>query len=220
MRRLLSALIAFGLAASAHAVPGDIAVFFGSFDPLNEGHMAACLGALPDMGVESVLMIPNPDRHAPATEASFEDRLAMVRAAAFRHDEVEAPDPRILKILRNAGRSWKQEVFGMLYQSLPLGSVIQEIVGMSHFNMSLRDGTMPKADEPRMLVVVDRPGHPIDTDLMARKKIAPGKVLFLHPEVLDVDSVRLRKDIAARKDVFGKVPTVVRMVIEHRNLYR
>lgn len=221
MKHLLSLSLALvALVAQARAVPGDLAVFFGSFDPLNEGHLAACLGARPDLGVETILVIPNPDKNAEKTEASFEDRLAMVRAMAYRYPEIESPDPEIVKVLKNAGPHWKKEVFGLLYQSLPLGAVVQEIVGMSHFHRALAEGTVPGPKEPRMLVVVDRPGYPLDVEKMTQKKIAPGKVLFLHPEVIDVDSARLRESIRKGEDIFGKVPAVIRKLIEQRNLYR
>jgi nicotinate-nucleotide adenylyltransferase len=209
----------FSFVASARAVPGDLAVYFGSFDPFHEGHLAACQGAMPDLGVDSVLVIPHPDRNVKPTVADFTSRLAMVRAAAFRYSTLDSPSPEVVQVLRRGEPQWKQEVLGLLYQELPVGAVVQEIVGMDYFHSMLEQGKIPGKGEPHMLVVVDRPGYPLNTRLIAEKKLPAGKVLFLHPEVIDVDSSRVRQDIRDGKDVFGRVPNVVRKLIEHLDLY-
>lgn len=208
------------LAARLPAAPGDIAVFFGSFDPFHEGHLAVVRGALPDLGVERVLVVPTPATRSRRHLASLSDRLAMVRAAAYRYRELAPPDATIAKILRSGDSDWKAQVLGYLYRQLKAGGMVQEIMGMDRFHGILNDHMVPPAREPRMLVVVDRPGHPLDLDLMRKTDVAPGKVLFLHPDVVDVDSDRLREDIKSGSDVFGRLPMVVRKLVEARKLYR
>lgn len=215
---VLAALLA--LAARLPAAPGDIAVFFGSFDPFHEGHVAVVRGALPDLGVSKVLVIPTPAHRSRRHRASLSDRLAMVRAAAYRYRDLAPPDATIAKILRSGDSDWKAQVMGYLYKQLQPGGLVQEIMGMDRFHEILRTGMVPPRREPRMLVVVDRPGHPLDVELMRKTEVAPGKALFLHPEVVDVDSSRLRRDIKEGNDVFGRLPVVVRKLIEARKLYR
>jgi nicotinate (nicotinamide) nucleotide adenylyltransferase len=221
LKRFVYALVALlALAAQLPAAPGDIAVFFGSFDPFHNGHLAVVRGALPDLGVDRVLVIPTPASRKRRHKASLSDRLAMVRAAAYRHRDLAPPDATIAQILRSGDGDWKAQILGYLYKQLRPGGLVQEIMGMDRFHDVLRDGMVPPKQEPRMLVVVDRPGHPLDLDLMRKTDVAPGKILFLHPEVVDVDSTRLRKDIHEGNDVFGRMPVVVRKLIEARKLYR
>lgn len=216
----LAAVAAMISAAGLRAAPGDIAVYFGSFDPIHEGHMAVIQGALPDLGVDGVLVIPTPPSRKKRPVASLKDRLGMVRAAAFRTKGLTPPGAGIAAILREGGPEWRAKIFGYLYNLLPPGALVQEIVGMDEFDATLRAGMIPPAQEPRMLVVVDRPGYKLDVDLLRSKEVAPGKILFLHPEVKDVKSSRIRAAIRAGEDVFGKIPHVVRKYIESRRLYR
>jgi len=220
VKKLLQALLLAALPAMAGAFPGDVAVFIGSFDPIHEGHMAVIRGALPDLGVDHVLVIPTPDTRRKNNHARLEDRLALVRAVAYRFKEVASPGPELAAILREGGREWRPKLLAKLYDRLPPSAVVQEIIGMDVFNDRLRRDLIPSAQEPRMMIVVDRPGYPIDTDLMSKRRMAPGKVLFLHPEVVDVQSADVRDAVARGMDIFGKVPNVVRKLIEARELYR
>ena len=221
MKRISFVLVALlALAARLPAAPGDLAVFFGSFDPFHNGHLAVVRGALPDLGVDKVLVIPTPATRKRRHRASLSDRLAMVRAAAYRHRDLAPPDATIAQILRSGDDDWKPQILGYLYKQLRAGGMVQEIMGMDRFHDVLKKRMVPPRREPRMLVVVDRPGHPLDLELMRNTDVAPGKVLFLHPEVVDVDSSRLREDIRDGKDVFGRMPAVVRKLVEARKLYR
>lgn len=216
----LTLVLLLGLAGRGAAFPGDMAVYFGSFDPIHEGHLAVVRGALPDLGTGSVLVVPEPDERGNAHHASLADRLALVRAVGYRYAEVSAPDKELSEVLLSKDRDWRPRILAKLYDRLRPGAVLQEIVGMDVFNDLLRRDMIPRPVEPRMIVVVDRPGFPLDLDLLKRRHVAPGKILFLHPEVRDVNSRELRRDIARGLDVFGKVPVVVRKLIEALELYR
>lgn len=220
LKKLLAALFLVTLAVSASAAPGDVAVYFGSFDPFHEGHLAVVRGALPDLGVDRVLVIPTPDTRKKENHATYAERLGMVRAAAFRYKELQGPSSELVQHIREGGRDWKERVLGHLYKQLPPNALVQEIVGMDRFHAMLGADMIPPKREPRMIIVVDRPGHPVDTELLSRKRVAPGKILFLHPEVLDVQSSAVRAAVKAGKDIYGKVPNVVRKLIETWKLYR
>ncbi len=218
LRKLIAASALLGLATLAQAAPGDLAVYIGSFDPLHEGHMAVIRGALPDLGVDKVLVIPKPSTSKEI--APLKDRLAMARAQAFRDKQVSAPDAKLAQILREGGPEWRPRVYAYLFDQLQGDGLVQEIVGIDRFNTALKKGMIPAASEPRMLIVVDRPGYPLDVGLLKSQNVTPGKILFLHPEVLDISSAKIRRKIQRGKDVFGLVPNVVRKVIEANNLYR
>jgi nicotinic acid mononucleotide adenylyltransferase len=71
-----------------------------------------------------------------------------------------------------------------------------------------------------MVIVVDRPGHPLDTDLVARSGVPAGKFLFLHPEVLDIQSEDVRARLTSGRGAAGRVPLMVRRYIREHGLYR
>ncbi len=217
---LLLALL-FCLPLSTWAAPGDVMVYFGSFDPPHLGHLAVAKGAMDGTRVERVLLVP--ERTSERGEiAPFPERLAMCRLLAHRNKGIEVLDSSAIERAWKLGgaKGWRQQVYEDLYPRLAAGSLVLDVIGMDRFNTLLQTNGFPRRDEPRMLVVVDRPGHPLDADAIHKSGVAPGKFLFLHPDVLDVQSKDVRSKLAAGADTSRELPGVLRRYIDGRGLYK
>jgi len=181
LRILLAALCAaVVLCAELPAAPGDVALYFGSFDPIHHGHLAVAIGARRELKVDTVHLIPERSAARKRPVAGSRHRVAMARLAALRNPGLSVPDPGMLRAARREGgeRGWRDALYEFYYQRLQPGAMVLDVIGSDRLHEILRRRTYPKADEPRMLVVVDRPGHPLDTGLISRSGIPPGKLLF------------------------------------------
>jgi len=190
--------------------PQRIGVFGGTFDPPHVGHLVTAVNVRHELGLDRlILMVANvPWQKAgtrPITPAA--DRLAMVAAAVADVSGLEAGDHEI----RAGGHSYTADTLATLAEENP-GAELYTVVGD---DAAARIHTWERAREVverSQLVVVDRPGTPVELD--------PG-LGWIHVEVprLEVSSTDLRARWADGRPLDYLVTDDVLDVIRDRGLY-
>jgi nicotinate-nucleotide adenylyltransferase len=202
---------------AAAASPLRIGVFGGTFDPPHVGHLVTAVNVRHALDLDQmILMVANVPWQKlgsrPITPAA--DRLAMVAAAVADVPHLVAGDHEI----RAGGPSYTADTLAVLQDSYPAAELFT-VVG-DDAAAGIR--SWERADEVvarSRLVVVDRPGEPVELD--------PG-IDWIRVEVprLEVSSTDLRErwvdgrpldylvtdevlDVVARRGLYGVVETVV-----------
>ncbi|HRW39652.1 MAG: nicotinate-nucleotide adenylyltransferase [Acidimicrobiales bacterium] len=191
--------------------PRRIGVFGGTFDPPHIGHLVAALEARAALELDVVLLVVAnvPWQKAGSRPISApEDRLAMVREAADGAEGLEVSDLE----LRRGGASYTADTLADLRRDEPDAELFV-ILG--------RDAAAGFATWERYedvaaaatLVVVDRPGPPVELD---------GRFAWQRVDIpeLELSSTELRERVAAGRSIRYLTTDGVASVIEERGLYR
>jgi len=188
-----------------------VGVFGGTFDPPHIGHLVAALEARSALDLDVVLLVVAnvPWQKVGTRDISpAEDRLAMVVAAVADVDGLEVSDLE----LRRGGDSYTADTLADLRAAEPEAELFV-IVGR---DAAAGFTTWERHDEvasAASLVVVDRPGPPLELDPAHRWTRVD------IPE-LEVSSTDLRARVSERRSIRFLVPDSVASSIAERGLYR
>jgi nicotinate-nucleotide adenylyltransferase len=192
------------------ASPLRIGVFGGTFDPPHVGHLVTAVNVRYALGLDVlILMVNNVPWQKVGSRAitPAADRLAMVAAAVADVPHLVAGDHEI----RAGGPSYTADTLATLADEYP-GAELYTVVG-DDAAAGIR--TWERADEViarSRLVVVDRPGEPVELD---------PDVEWIRVEVprLEVSSTDLRARCADGRPLDYLVTDEVLDVITARGLY-
>lgn len=67
-----------------------IGIFPGTFDPVHKGHIAFCLSAAAYAGLDSVMLLPEPEPRRKQPRATFAHRWNMIQEALANHPQIDA----------------------------------------------------------------------------------------------------------------------------------
>jgi nicotinate-nucleotide adenylyltransferase len=195
---------------SGNDTPARIGVFGGTFDPIHRTHLDIARAAKNQANLDRVLLvvanIPPHKQHN--TDASPEDRYALVEAAVAGEDGIEASHLE----LDRPGVSYTADTLQLLRDAYPQTELFL-IIGMD----SLVD--LPKWREPERildaarLLVVPRPGEvsiPAELD---------GRYDMLDFDPVDVSSTGVRARLENGEELDGIVPAPVAKLIREKGLY-
>jgi nicotinate-nucleotide adenylyltransferase len=195
---------------AADTSPLRIGVFGGTFDPPHVGHLVTAVNVRHALDLDRlILMVANVPWQKlgsrPITPAA--DRLAMVAAAVADVPHLVAGDHEI----RAGGPSYTADTLAVLHESYPAAQLFT-IVG-DDAAAGIR--SWERADEVvarSRLVVVDRPGEPVELD--------PG-IDWIRVEVprLEVSSTDLRERWVDGRPLDYLVTDEVLDVVARRGLY-
>lgn len=191
-------------------MPLRIGLFGGTFDPPHLGHLVTAVNVRHALSLDKVvLMVANDPWQKTGARGvtAAPDRLAMVKAAVRGLDGVEAGDDEI----RRGGPSYTADTLKMLGIKFP-GARFFTIVGD---DAATNIVTWERVDEVAALstlVVVDRPGSPVDL---------PSGFDWRRVEVphLEVSSTDLRCRVTDGRPLDYLVPDAVVKIIRDRGLY-
>ena len=209
--------------------PG-IAVLGGTFDPVHYGHIRSAQAIRRVLSFAEVRLIPSfqpPHRQMP--QCSAEHRLAMLRIAVDKLDGIAADDREISR----RGPSYTVETLASLRAEV--GAVpVAFVMGMDAFGLLSEWYQWRTITELAHIVVLQRPGHPIDLhDEMSRwvaerkssnindlRDNKAGCVAFLELAQIPVSSTEIR-DVLHRGEVpQDKLPQAVITYIKYHGLYQ
>lgn len=188
-----------------------IGIFGGTFDPIHRTHIDIARTALREANLDYVIFVVSarpPHKHA-ATQATPEQRLAMVEAALAHEPGMEASSIE----LRRSGPSYTAETLDLLAEQHPDASFYL-ILGMD----ALKD--LPKWRDPERilerahLLVFPRQGEtPEPPDALK------GRYELLPFEASPLSSTEIRRRAANGEDLNGFVPPEVLRIMHEEKIY-
>jgi nicotinate-nucleotide adenylyltransferase len=192
------------------AKPLRIGVFGGTFDPPHVGHLVTAVNVGHELGLDRViLMVANVPWQKTGTRSitPAADRLAMVEAAVVDVPRLVAGDHEI----RAGGPSYTADTLAALGDEFP-GAELFTIVGDDAAAGIQSWQRAAEVLERSHLVVVDRPGAPVQLD---------AEIDWIHVEVprLEVSSTDLRDRCRDGRPLSYLVTDDVLAVIRERGLY-
>jgi nicotinate-nucleotide adenylyltransferase len=189
-----------------------VAMYGGSFDPIHRGHVAVAEAARKRLEIDLVLFVPTahpPHRGEP--QASYEDRLEMIRRA------IEGNQGLLASRLEEPGSADKHYTIDSIrrLRAQRPDDELFVIIGMDSYN-NLHTWREPQAIASEAeLIVVSRPGSQPD----AKLRLPAARVHFIQDVAEDVSASRLREMIGAGAKWEEFVPKGVAEYIRAHHLY-
>jgi nicotinate-nucleotide adenylyltransferase len=188
-----------------------IGLFGGTFDPPHVGHLVTAVNVRHALQLDVVvLMVANVpwQKHGSRAITPAADRLAMVEAAVAEVDGLQAGDVEI----RRGGASYTADTLATLAGQHP-GAELFTIVGDDAAAGITTWERYDEVVERSTLVVVDRPGAPVDL---------PDQFDWVRVEVprLEVSSTDLRARVRDGRPLDYLVTEPVLQIVRERSLYQ
>jgi nicotinate-nucleotide adenylyltransferase len=191
-----------------------IGLLGGTFDPFHFGHLAAADAAVDCAELDRVVFIPAAQPpHRPPAFASAEQRLEMCRLGIVGEPRFEVSDME----LKREGPSYTVDTLRELQRQQPDDELFL-ILGWDAARLFSTWHEPEKVRELATVVVVARPGGaaPREADLQG-VGLDKAKVVLCLTTTPNVSASEIRKAVAAREPITGKVSRAVeRYIAEHR----
>lgn len=208
---------------------GPMGIFGGTFDPIHYGHLRTAFELREALRLEEVRFLPtgNPP-HRDATQASAEQRLAMVRAAVEGQSGFTVDD----RETRRSGLSYSVDTLGELRAEFPQRAIClllgmdaflglpnwhrwREILELAHVIVAHRPGWKAPTRGPLGEAMVDR-GTGSVRDL---HDATAGRIYVHAVTQLEISSTELRSMIARGRDPRYLVPDSVCELLRETGWY-
>jgi len=193
-----------------------VGVLGGTFDPFHFGHLAAADAAMDCANLDRVDFIPAAQPpHRPPAIASPQQRLEMCRLGIEGEPRFEVSDVE----LKREGPSYTVDTLEEMRRSQPE----DELFLILGWDAARLFSTWHRPDDVRELatiVVVARPGSaaPREEDLKG-VGLEKAKVVLCLRTTPDVSASEIRKALAARESITGRVPSAVEKYISSHRVY-
>ena len=215
-------LMVFALCASAAmAKSGDMAIYFGTFDPPHLAHLAIAKDGKRVLDVDKVFMVANIKARNKPGANSYEQRLAMTRALAFRYPDVAVVDKELVKEAFSQGgpHGWVTLVLKKVLATMDKDATLYQLMGIDSFNKFLSYKIFPEKGERRKIVVIERTGYEIDDKLLKNWKNREGNYTLKRLGRESLSSTVIRKRAQSGKSLKEYVPSVIEKYIARQGLY-
>lgn len=194
------------------------ALFFGTFNPIHQGHLAMAHQTLQQGGFDRVVFIPAavpPHRQTDRDMAAFEDRLAMVQLACqteprFVASDIEAHLPY---------PSFTCDTLRHLYPTASPQNRVDVIIGADAL------AGLASWKDPFWLAScvtfwqAPRTGWPETTAVVVQQHAVPIHSIILDMAPVTVSATEVRHDLTSSKDVWDRVPESVQQYCQTHHLY-
>lgn len=196
-----------------------IGIFGGSFDPPHWGHFQAAQGAIAELGLEKLWMVPcstAPHKAAKGCGATGAQRLEMLRCGVQMHPNIEISDIEIAR----GGISYSYETVLQVKSQYPDKELVL-LVGSDMF-LSFQNWKNPQIIlENASLGVFCRgiPGEEAAIEqTKARMEAAGARIYLIHHPVVEISSTQLRRLLIFR-GAGAFLPEKVEAFIRENGLY-
>ncbi|GAC1504999.1 MAG: nicotinate-nucleotide adenylyltransferase [Candidatus Dormibacteraceae bacterium] len=193
-----------------------VGVFGGTFDPIHLGHIAAAEAATDCADLDRVLFVPSAQPpHRDAAQAPAEDRLEMSKLAVDGDPRFEVSDVEV----KRGGASYTSDTLRELHRALPEDELFL-ILGWDAARLFHTWHQPEQVGELASIVIVGRPGMapPSPAELKAAG-LDPDRVVICLLPTPNISGSELRRALAAREAVSGKMPPAVERYIAGHHLY-
>ncbi len=214
--------LAFYLPFSLFAAQGDVAIYFGTFDPPHLAHLSIALDGKRVLDVDKVYMVANRKARNKPGASTYDQRLAMTRALAFRYKEVDVVDRKTVESAFKKGgpKGWVPFLIREVLKTMKPEATLYQIMGIDSFNKFLSYEAYPDKKERRNIVVIERKGYEIDKNLLKKWKDRHGRYQLEKLGRESLSSTAIRKRVKEGKSLKEFVPSVIERYIDHQVLYR
>jgi len=184
---------------------GPMGIFGGTFDPIHYGHLRTAFELREAVRLAEVCFLPtgNPP-HRDQTQASAEQRLALVRAAVADEAGFTVDD----RETRRSGLSYSVDTLAELRAEYPQRSICL-LLGMDAFLGLPNWHRWREILGLARIAVFARPGWPVPD----------GRAQFVPMEPIDISASDIRARVARGESIAGLVPEAVQRYIERQRLY-
>jgi nicotinate-nucleotide adenylyltransferase len=194
-----------------------IGVLGGSFNPIHHAHLFTAEEAAAALQLERVLLVPaaqSPFKRRAGV--SGEDRLKMTRIAAARNPllrvssvDVDRPPP-----------SYTVETLALIQKAQP-DAELHLILGIDALQDFLEWREPERLLDLARLLVVSRPGHPLEVPPPVRDRLGKraARIALHEMPLLDVSSTEIRRRLSRGEPVRYLLPDAVERYIRERGLY-
>jgi nicotinate-nucleotide adenylyltransferase len=201
-----------------------VAFFGGTFDPVHRGHLAIAGAAAQEFGLDEVVFAPVGQQplKAKTAEASYPDRVAMVRLACGTAasvaklvvSEIDAPKG-------NGEPNYTVDTLEELARARPDAELFA-ISGADSF-LTLRSWRAPdRLLDLAQWIVISRPGFRLTDEELAAVRLTPAQRKRVHVLTTvheEVSASELRRRLRAGEDCSDWVPQPVLEYIGTKGLY-
>ena len=193
-----------------------LGILGGTFDPIHIGHLAAARAAMECAHLDRVMFIPSAQPpHRAMAAARAEDRLAMTRVAVEGEPRFEVSDIEVAR----GGTSYTADTLAELHRVHP-GDELFLILGWDAARLFKTWHEPQRVTALASVVIVGRPGTQTpDLFEIGAAGLDPARVIKCFVDTPDVSASDLRKLLAVRESVAGKVPAGVQRYITNKHLY-
>jgi len=206
-----------------------IGIFGGTFDPVHFGHIKTLEYVQKALSLDCIYLVPLGQAvHREQPVASAEIRFQMLLLAVAQNRDFVVDDREI----RKQSPSYTVDTLESFRKEIP-HKPITFIVGSDAFNHFHEWHKPDRILELANLVVMQRPGHPIDNKESTRKLLEAhacssehefmlsqaGKILPLDVPQMDISSSDIRFHVLNGKDISNYVPASVARLMRQHDLY-
>lgn len=199
----------------------QIGYYFGTFDPIHNGHINVALSAIKFLHLDKLYILPNYVPSNKPNASKFDDRYNMVSLISAQNKNL-AMLPR--KAFKRAYEKNKKHYIPLLIKEVMKvegkDNKYFHICGTDSFLKMAEGNHLPTKDENRIVVVMKRKGYTLSKNTKFDSLKKRGQLIIFDPELEKLSSTKLRK--AFEKGIVpdsSKIPSVISHYVLRNNLY-
>ncbi len=203
-----------------------IGILGGTFDPVHNGHLYIANSVAKKLNIPQIKFIPcYQPVHRHPTEASVEERIAMLRLALDNQPQFELD----LREITRQGPSYMIDTLKSLRQDYPtfpinllLGAdAFENITSWKSWAELLDYGNLIVMNRPNVTMQIPHPSfkNQITSDAQDLLQTLHGRVYQFEIDPCEISATQVREDIKNNIDISMLVPDKVRDYIVEHHLY-
>lgn len=202
-----------------------IGILGGTFDPIHNGHLYIANSVAEQLSIPTIKFIPcYQPVHRRATEASVNDRVAMLMLALAKHPQFELD----LREIERQGPSYMIDTLKSLRQDYP-GSPLNLLLGADAFENITSWTSWTELLDYGNFIVINRLNYAIrmpdpffeDKLILNSQDLQTlhGQVYKFEIEPCEISATQVREALKNQKDINNLVPKDVADFIHEQHLY-
>ncbi|MFM8314664.1 MAG: nicotinate-nicotinamide nucleotide adenylyltransferase, partial [Deltaproteobacteria bacterium] len=191
-----------------------VGVYFGTFDPIHEGHLRVARNAMENAGLDEILIAPNLNSIEKPEASAAHHRIAMTAMRVQRESGINLYTGDSASLIDQFGRDPFFERVGQIYGTKKL----YQVIGQDSFEKLLEQGKI-KPDSNRVYLVSPRAGS--SQNLVIPESLKEVAVVIPGDSLPSISSTQIRQKIRSHNRPLETEldPTLLEYIQKH-NLYQ